>query len=162
MRLKFDDLTDHQRKVLFRVIDETKGRGHDWLGVSVFDGEHGGPLLFIRTLIYDGTGKLVIPRKYHKYHPDMTLLQHARANSFEIFTTMGNLQVLKDQGYLDLASKQDIEDPPGKLWKLLLSQKALDHYDLMHLPRGVRFLLWLWRQFTKLISFLRGVKGLAG
>jgi len=146
---------------LFGVIDETKGRGHEWVGVHVFDDEHGGPL-FLRIVEYDRTGKPVIPRKYKSHHPDATLLQHALANSFEIFTTMENLHVLAKQGYLELTLKQTIEDPSGKLWKLLLYQKGFDHYVLMHQPTAVRFLHWLWRQIRSLLPFLKDVKELAG
>jgi len=158
MKLKLDDLTDHQRRVLFRLVDETKDRLVEWLGVYVFNGERSGPL-FISTLVLDRTGNPVIPTSFH---PDTALLQLARANSLDIFTTMENLQVLANQGYLDLAPKQHIEDPSGTLWKLLLSQKAFDHYALMHQPKAVRFLHWLWRQIRNLLPFLKDVKELAG
>lgn len=159
--IKFDELTDHQRQVLFELIDQTKGRGQDKFGVHVFDDDYGGPL-FLRIVEYDRTSRPVIPRKYRSHSPDMTLIQHARANSFEIFTTMENLHVLKTQGYLELTPKQTIEDPPGKLWQLLLCQKAFDHYDLMHQRTVVRFWHWLWPKIKNLLSFLKDIKGLAG
>jgi len=158
MRLRFDELTDHQRRVLFRLIDETKHRIDEWAGVWAFDGERSGTL-FLRNLVLDRTDNPVIPTSFL---PDTELLQVARDNSLDIFTTMENLQVLAKQGYLDLTPKEHIEDPPGALWSLLLSQKAFDHYALMHQPKAVRFLRWLWGQFKNLLPFLRDVKGLAG
>lgn len=153
MKLKFDELTDHQREVLFSLIAQTEHRGSRTSGVWVLD-DSSGRSVFVHYICIDREGEVVMPWEEWKT---------PKPESLAVYTTIQNLQVLAKHGYIELSDKEVWGKTQKTTWRrLLLTQKALDLYSLMHRSSGVKFLIWLWHRAKQNIPLLQTLRKLIG